>query len=162
MTAPRRKRDPQEVARFPRTSRINERYYARDNQPSWPQLTNRWHFEDARGRQYTIAEQHGEPFENERLRFAPKPAPPQCVADHRGAVTLWVRLPRLATWYEERDDDMLVLRERRSHQRYLVRLDARLKYSPKRRSGTVIVSGLGRTLCNLLLSEHAAPAKKGI
>lgn len=157
------RRTQAQIKQFPRTSHLNERYYARDNQPNWFQLAQiEHHFEDGEGRRYTIASRHSEPFENLRLRYGATPQPLQCVADHRGAVTLWVRLPRDVPWFTTQPEGLMLLREVKSGQKYLVRVDAQLKYSHKRRTGTVILSGLGRTLCNMLLQEHAAPTKKGV
>lgn len=158
------RRTQAQIKQFPRTSKINERYYARDNQPNWAQLAQLgYHFDDARGRRYTVAAQHSEPFENLRLRYGATPEPPQCVVNQLGGVTLWVRLPRDAPWFDQRHEGaMLLLREVRSGQRYLAKLDAHYKYSHKRRSGTVVLSGLGRTLCNMLLQEHAVTKNTGI
>ena len=154
LTARPRKR----VMQFPRTSRLNERYYARDNQPSFYQFGQDYHFYDDEGRLYRVAVQNNRVFQNERLRMGadgPARGLRRCQVEQYGAVVLYVKLARRETaWFGDRAiGRTLLLYERRSHEAFVVRLRTAFKHNTKRRTGTVTVSGLGSALCDTLLNE---------
>lgn len=144
--------------KWPRTDQINEKYYARDNQPSYNQLRREnSHFFDSLGRQYTLAVNNGQPFQNLRLQMTNKRVEnQQCLLDSYGHVTLYVKLvPKETQWFGGQSDlhHPLVLYERVTGQEHVVELESAHKYSMNRRTGTVTLRGLSLDLCDSLLNK---------
>ncbi len=155
MSARRRETD---FRKWPRTDRINERYYAQDNQPSFNQLKReQCHFVDAQGRQYTLAVANGQVFQNHRLLYPSARANQDSqhpAQDSRGAITLWVKLGRASEWFGGQSEvgHPLMLKERRTGREHVVELTGAFKHSPRRRTGTVTVQGLSLEQCVTLLN----------
>ena len=142
--------------------RVNERYYARDNNPSYFQFGQRYHFYDGEQRLYMIQEkEEGRLFYNERFKPThqrrERLAPKRCVVDDDGYVRLFVKLKnRQVRWFS--DDDIgkvLTVRLRRGgdpNQQIQMRLRKFYKAGRNRCTGTIAVS-MDRQLCNTLLNE---------
>lgn len=141
---------------WPRTSRINERYYAEENHPNFYQLKRAHsHFVDAWGREYTLATRNGQVFQNRRLQFTPPQGPQHCLTDSYGAVALYVKLPTQRTqWFAEQAlHAPLQLQERRSGRLHDVVLRSAFKWHQSLRTGTVWVEELSEELCDELLNN---------
>ena len=143
---------------WPRTDHINEGYYAMDNQPSFYQLDRQYHFSDAVGRQYTLAVENGQVFQNRRLQYAPHTQtdePRRCKQNRYGDLVLYVKLPQRVEWFAEQDlGRPLPLRERLSGIEQATRLVSAFKAHPQRRTGTCTVQGLDEALCLQLLNPR--------
>ena len=136
----------------PRAKRLNELYYARDNQRSFPQMkAKQYHFRDEFDRLYYIREENDDLFQNERLRQ--QPGKGRCLVDSNGVITLDVKLRKGAEWFSEREvgKRILLLPRGKGSQPYLVRLETAFKYGVERRTGTVQVSGLDPLECNIII-----------
>ncbi len=135
------------------TEKRRELYYARDNAPTARQFGDNYHFVDAEGRLYQIAAANGAVFQNRRFKQPARQEAQRCVVNTFGYVTLYVRLKPGVAWFGARDlDHPFVLRDREDEE-LGVRLRQLIKISPKRRSGTVLVSGLPANYCNALLNR---------
>jgi hypothetical protein len=136
-----------------RTNR-RELYYARDNTPSYNQFGDQYHFMDSDGRQYQLATQNGAVFQNRRF---PQPQQRQeaarCVVNTFGYVTLYVRLKTGVAWFSPLDLDRPLIVRDRDGEDVGIRLRQLVKVSPKKRTGTVLVSGLSASYCNALLNQ---------
>lgn len=161
----RRARPLEDVVRGPRTDKVNERYYARNNEPSFYQFNNSntgYHFYDAEGRLYRIASENNDEFQNLLLRGPSEQQQRQdCVVDTFGHVLLYVKLRhRTSRWFDENALERPVTlfthySASRTPEEYRVRIQSTIKPDYKRRTGAITVSGLSRQLCRLLLSVGA-------
>jgi hypothetical protein len=145
-------RPMKEIQKFPRTDKLNERYYAENNQPSFPQFGKDYHFYDTNGREYIIADQNRDTFQNKRLRYGPQGK--HCISNIYDEVTLYVKLPRGLPWFAPSETGhQLTLLSRTGSESFTVKISSSMKANPKRRTGNIIVAGLGRSLCDRLLNQ---------
>lgn len=137
--------------RGPRAEEINEDYYAKNNEPSYYQFGDDYHFYDDDNRKYMIATENDDVFQNELLRFSPNTRKTR--SDVYGEVTLYVKLSPKSEWFEER---MLgkpyIIYGKKDGLEYPIRLSSIYRASYKRRTGTVTVKGLGKVTCDAILS----------
>lgn len=142
----------QNLNKQPRADKLNEHYYAENNRPTFSQF-NDYHFYDDDGRIYMIADENKDVFQNKRLRYTPTGS--RCVTNNYDEVTLYVKLPRNIAWFSERDTGhSLQLHARSGTDTYIITLRTTMKENPKRRTGTITVSGLGRVLCDRILNSR--------
>lgn len=145
-----------------RARTINEKYYALNNQPSFPQLKKDFHLSDEEGRQYWIAQENGDTFQNKNLRTTPDTGIPKISSN--GDVTLYVKLAKKSCkWFGENDIGReLVLVGRVDRDEYDVVLTFALNGGlPGRRSGTIMVQGLDLDHCETLISNNSIrPSRK--
>jgi hypothetical protein len=146
--------------RTPRTDEPDEHYYARNNEPSFFQFKDNYHFYDAAGRLYRIAAQNGDEFQNELLRGGGDERPDP-IEDMFGHLVLYVKLHRRTSqWFDETALDRpttIYLRRRPDSpqpEEYRIRIQSTTKPDYKRRTGTITVSGLNKTLCRQLLASR--------
>lgn len=139
-----------------RREKRREKSYAIDNTPTYGQFKENYHFSDGDGRRYQLAVQNGSILQSRKLQAAQRPhrgETSRCVVNSFGYITLYVRLKTGMRWFERQDlDQPLVLRDRQGEEVGVV-LRQLLKVSPKRRTGTVLVSGLTQSYCNALLNQ---------
>lgn len=135
-----------------RTGKVNEKYYAKNDHPSYPQIKNH-HLYDERGRLYEIAQENGDLFQNENLRMTPDTGVPKISSD--GVVTVYVKLSKKAAWFGENEmNQEIILKSRVGRQEYLVTLISAIKPDPRRRAGIVELRGLDFQQCELLISSN--------
>jgi hypothetical protein len=138
------------MQKFPRTDKPNESYYAKNNMPTFSQFKD-YHFVDEQHRQYTIANDNSDAFQNKRLRLAPDTN--RCVVNQYDDIKLFVKLPRNLDWFSEIDAGRpLTLRSRDGTDSYTIVLKGSIQGDRTRRTGTIFVSGLTPMTCNKLLS----------
>lgn len=151
--------------RIPRADNINEHYYARNNEPSFNQFKDDYHFYDDENRLYRIASQNDDEFQNELLRGdgggggggLRSTINPQVVEDEFGHILLYVKLKkRTSVWFDENALDRPVTLYVKqglggTSDEYRVRIQSTIKPDYKRRTGSITVSGINKQLCRLLL-----------
>lgn len=148
-----------------RSEKRSEKYYARNNDPSYPQFAHQtFHFVDAARRQYMIAAENHAPFNNTRFKPNRQRGSDllRCQVNSDGQVKLFVRLPRQSEhWFATRDlnQPLELIRKDRPEERFLVRLRQAIKPSRARRTGTIFVSSLSQTYCNQLLNLVVPPQR---
>ena len=150
----RRARPLDQVQRTPRAEKINERYYARYNEPSFYQFGNDYHFTDSAGRLYQIANRNSDSFQNRLLREAPDTD--ECVDDGFGNILLYVKLKRRdSVWFDENmlERPLTIVSRRAPRTEYQIRVQSTVKPDARRRTGVISVSGLSRTLCQQMLAD---------
>ena len=133
-----------------------EQSYARDNTPTYNQFKEKYHFSDGEGRRYQLAVQNGSILQSRKLQPAQRPRqqePARCVVNSFGYITLYVRLKTGSRWFERQDLDHPLVLHDRAGEEVGVLLRQLIKVSPKRRTGTVLVSGLTPSYCNALLNQ---------
>lgn len=141
-----------------KSEKINEEYYARDNQPNFNQLRGKNHFYDQEGREYTIASRNKQTFQNDHFSYSRGENNNQykeCMVDPYGRITLYVRLTRGSySWFSGHaiGKELRLIRKSSPDYSHLVLLDSAFKYNPKRCTGTITVSGLDPSLCERLLN----------
>lgn len=139
------------MQKFPRTDRINERYYEKNNVPTFVQFKT-YHFVDEEGRQYMIANDNHDTFQNKNLRYLPDTN--RCVINSYNEIKLFVKLPRKLEWFSEMDNGRaLILETRSGDESYSITLKSNTIVDRKRRTGTIFVSGLSPFICNALLLQ---------
>jgi hypothetical protein len=154
-----RARAREQVQKTPRTDKVNERYYELFNEPSFRQFGNDFHFYDKAGRLYRIASQNGDEFQNQLLRqAATQTAGDECVQDTFGHTMLYVKLrSRKTQWFDDDAVDRAMIVYARSTgkdrqpEAHLIRIREMIKPDYKRRTGTIMVSGLTRQQCREIL-----------
>jgi hypothetical protein len=139
-----------QINKTPRTDNVNERYYERNNHPSFFQFDTH-HFTDEAGRKYMIADRNTDAFQNKRLRYSDRGK--ECVVNNYGEITLYVKLPRKLDWFSEMDSNRTFTIKTKSGDILPIVLRTFLKTDSKRRAGTITVSGLSPSFCNMLLSS---------
>lgn len=125
---------------------MNELYYARDNNPSFYQFKETYHFIDAEERQYMIAVKNRQVFQNHRFKAQrEKCGIQQPVINNYGFVKLYVKLadPQ-SKWFSHKDIGKPLVLYDRADKSELVILKSQEKYGVKRRTGTIYVKGLSR------------------
>lgn len=143
----------------PYTSEINERYYALDNQPNYNQLKGKAHFRDDEGREYTIAVENKQIFQNERLIYhkdGENDVEKNCIINNYGDVTLYVRLTKGSTsWFDGKSikKPIVLYRIDNDNYSYYVILRSAFKYNQSRLTGTVTIGELDPNLCRELLNK---------
>ena len=143
-------RKKEEINKFPRTDKINEKYYMMNNQPSFSQFGEDYHFYDDEERQYMIANENRDVFQNKRLRYTPDSK--RCISNNYNEITLYVKLPRGVKWFS-RNDTRLTIHTRIGGETFPIVIKSTMNGQEKRRTGTIIVSGLGRSICDRLLNQ---------
>lgn len=139
------------MQKFPRTDQPNESYYAKNNMPTFSQFKD-YHFIDKQGRQYMIANDNQDAFQNKRLRYTPDTN--RCVTNTYKEIKLFVKLPRNLDWFSEKDNGSeLTLQTRAGDDSYSIILKSNISVDRKRRTGTIFVSDLSPFVCNALLSQ---------
>ena len=145
-----RKKD--DINKFPRTDKINHEYYARNNEPSFSQFGKDYHFYDDEERQYMIANENKDVFQNKRLRYTPDSK--RCISNNYNEITLYVKLPSGTKWFSENDTGRShTIYTRIGNESFPIVLKGTMKGQEKRRTGTITVSGLGRSVCDRLLNQ---------
>lgn len=141
------------IKRTPRTAELNEAYYRRFNHPSFNHF-GPVHFVDAAGREYKLAAQNDDTYQNEMLRR--RPDVPRCIVDANGYVRLYVKLAqRGSEWFSPLAVNRpLTLRDPRRDLTYAVVLRSAFRYSARRRTGVITLSGLAPHFCNQLLAHE--------
>ena len=145
---------------FIRAERLDEKYYARRNAPTWHQLAGKSHFIDDSGRQYTLAPKNKETFQNERVQFKPRHMKRDTIVKKReitinsaGAIKFFVRLATSQSrWFGARDIDRSLTLHHKDEQ-YIVRIKSTDKPDPRSATGAVYIKGLSRELCETLLNQ---------
>lgn len=141
-----------------RSEKRSEKYYDRNNDPSFPQFARQtFHFVDVARRQYMIAAENHAPFNNTRFKPTRQRGNDalRCQVNSDGHVKLFVRLPRQSEhWFAARElnQPLELIRMDRPEERFLVRLRQTIKPSRARRTGTIFVSSLSQSYCNQLLN----------
>jgi len=130
-----------------RAKQVNELYYARDNNPSFYQFKENYHFIDAEGRQYMIAVKNRQVFQNAAFKEKGRPkdkGPKEPVRNNSGLTLLYVKLTDPTTkWFGHGDmGKPLLLREKISGATHVVTLKSQEKHNVKRRTGNIYVKGL--------------------
>jgi hypothetical protein len=138
---------------YPRAEKLKESYYEKANYPTYNQLKE-WHFSDEQGRQYTLAAENDDSFQNLALRDTKNST--QVQLDENGHVLLYVRLARKhkqqPPWFTS-DESFLVLKERRTNEEYAVEVASEYR-APGKSTGVITVRGLTRGECNAILKEQ--------
>lgn len=134
-----------------RTDSINERYYAINNQPSFPQLKKDYHFYDNEGRFYWIVEENDDTFQNKNLRQSPDKG--RCVSPSYGTILLNVKLKRGAIWFDENQLDRERSIQTLDGERCIIKIVSIENGRGKRRTGTIEVKGLDKEFCNYLIYQ---------
>lgn len=126
--------------------KVNELYYARDNNPSFYQFKKSYHFIDSQDRQYMIAVKNRQTFQNTRFKNTRTPSVglKEPVINNYDFVTLYVKLTDPETkWFGYSDiGKPLILSEKGSGIEHIVILKTAAKHSVTRRTGTIQVKGL--------------------
>ena len=129
-----------------RAEKVNELYYARDNQPSFYQLKKDYHFIDTENRQYWIGVKNRQVLQNDAFKPPPGRVPKvkEPAINIYGVTQLYVKLTDPETkWFAHKDiGKPLILRERGSQREHVVTLRSQEKHNPRRRTGNVYVKGL--------------------
>ena len=163
------------------SNKVNELYYARDNNPNFYQFSE-YHFRDREGRLYKIADynQQSSPVLNNnrftvnkergKSRYQTSPLMRfdttnnnnfkenrrrQCYVSSDGYIKMFVKLPNSSVrWFNASSIDKLIsTREGKSKDGVVFKLRQAFRYNEKRRTGTIYVSGLNKTYCNNLLND---------
>lgn len=137
-----------------RTGKINENYYALNNNPNYYQFKKNYHFIDSENRQYMIALDNDASFRN--LKFQPTVTNSirSCLVNNDRQVILHVRLPKTTEWFTyDQINQSILLRDVASNQEIYVTLMEATKPNHKRRTGTITIAGLDVDYCNLLLNQ---------
>jgi hypothetical protein len=147
------------------SDKINESYYAKDNNPSFYQFKKTYHFYDDYDRQYIIASKNGQVLQNTRFkstRDEKKKKVPEPVINNYGYAKLYVKLADPASpWFSRTDiNKPLILHERTTGEQsrsssssssIIVELMSHEKVKANRRTGTVFLKGVDKeTLVRLL------------
>jgi hypothetical protein len=149
------------MSRNIRAVRINEDYYARRNTPTFNQLAGgKHHFTDALGREYTLASQNSQVFQNKRLQFEQQPRKQKIVhalepvtSRPFGFVKLYVRLTNHTKWFGTKDTRKTLTLTSRAYGDFTVQLKQTDKPDPRRATGSIFVKGLDLMFCRRLLNS---------
>jgi len=153
--------------------KINEKYYALDNNPSFFQFGKNYHFYDKQGRIYQIASKNKNIFQN--TQFKPKNMQKknddthkkECLHNSYNYVTLFVKLKNpTVQWFTHKDINKTIILHRKIKDRNYkkeyemegnasIKLKAFFKNNQKRRTGTIQVTGLDIGECNILLNQSS-------
>ena len=140
------------------SGRINERYYARNNTPSFYQFKDTYQFNDDQGRLYKIATKNRQVFENtkfknKRARSAVQGMHSEPFINSYGFTKLYVKLGNpLTPWFGHKDIGKTLVLQARDGTNYAVVLKSHEKTTEKRRTGSIMVKGLDKVTLNRLLS----------
>lgn len=149
-----------------RVDKIDEGYYAKDNNPSFYQIKKKdYHFYDDKDRVYKIASKNRQVLQN--TRFKPRGMRKNIdekvmepVFDRYNCAKLYVKLTNpLSPWFVRSElNKQLVLYYRahengRSRTKIVVELKRHEKSNEKRRTGEVFVKGLDKTALLHLLNQ---------
>lgn len=140
---------------------INERYYARDNTPSFYQFKQRYHFYDEQGRQYMIVTKNRQVLQNMRFKSTrlSSTTTQEPVMNNYDQAKLYVKLSEPMTpWFGYKDvGKRLVLIERGGDgmlRSFTVELKSYEKNSASRRVGSIYVKGLDRATLTEILNRN--------
>jgi len=131
-----------------RASKVNELYYARDNQPSFYQFKQNYHFIDDQDRQYMIAVKNRQVFQNTAFKPARSTRDEgkrkEPVVNNMGIAQLYVKLADPNTkWFAHKDiGKPLILKEKNTGIQHIVILQRHEKHNVTRRTGNIYVKGL--------------------
>jgi len=144
-----------------RAEALNEDYYARNNTPTFNQLSGgTHHFTDQQGREYTLATKNNQVFQNKRVQYnKPVSRKQQQQQQHeivtsRGStkyVKLYVRLSRHTKWFGAKDARKALTLTSPRYGDFVVHLKATDKPDPRRATGAIYVKGLDLGLCRRIL-----------
>lgn len=144
-----------------RAKKVNELYYARDNNPSFYQFKKNYHFIDSEERQYMIAVKNKQVFQNTRFKNKNTQASMvgkvlEPVITNYGFTKLYVKLANpTSTWFTQRDINKVLILYDKSQNAYQVVLKSHEKHNVSRRTGTIYVKGLNKVdLLTLLNAER--------
>lgn len=141
-----------------RRKKVNELYYARDNNPSFYQFKQNYHFTDSSDRQYMIAVKNRQVFQNAKFQNNSRRAATQelrePVMTNSGFVKLYVKLTDpTSKWFGHSDmNHSFFLYGKKRDGPYLVVLKIQEKHNVKRRTGAIYVKGLSREVLLTLLN----------
>lgn len=142
-----------------RAKKLNEKYYGRDNQRSFPQLKAKgYDFRDEFGRLYYVREDNDDTFQNDNLRETKGKG--RCIYESNGSITLDVKLRKGAEWFGDGQIGKKFFLFPRTTSGgyasgyYIVRLETAMKVGVRRRVGTVQILGLDRDLCNFIIQKN--------
>ena len=150
-----------------RAERFNEKYYALSNTPTFNQFKEKYHFTDQYNRQYMIAINNKEIFQNESVQFKKKKnhdhKPLHCIKNMYGYIKLYVKLPSNNNkWFGARDinKNIILSRIRKKgilteniDETFTVILKSTEHPMYKRSTGIIYVKGLDIQLCNDILNK---------
>ena len=163
------------------TDKVNLKYYAENNTPSFYQIKAKdHHFFDKKGRKYIIMVKDGQPFKNKKFqtplprgrgkrRDIPAPnvtggKPKECVVNNYGEITMYVKLANGTEWFLNSEiGRYLTLYERREKNEVQIKLKSTLKVNYKSKMGRITVQGLTAEYCNTLLNtieDHDGKKKR--
>ncbi len=143
-----------------KAKKVNELYYAKDNNPSFYQFKKNYDFIDAEDRQYMIAVKNHQVFQN--ARFKPKRTDSSSrgirepVITSYGYVKLYVKLANPASrWFTHRDINKPIMLYDKNDDgiAYQVILKTQEKHNATRRTGTIYVKGLDKEDLHVILNK---------
>jgi len=145
--------------RFFKGVKINEKYYAEDNNPNFNQFGKNYHFIDEKGRLYKIATRNNQIFENEKFKQYNKEEDNRilkCYKSNDNYIKLFVKLPEKdINWFFDKDlNKEIILRSiKDDNELYIIKIKQAFKKNIKRRTGTVFIQGINESLCNEILNK---------
>lgn len=146
-----------------RAENFNETYYARRNAPNFNQFKNRYHFIDEHGRQYMIASENKQVFQNTNVQFKPRNSSNikkhyKCVTNSYSHIKMYVKIYKnKMDWFNWKDMNKPITLMKKDDKSitYTVILKSTDKPEEKAATGIIYVKGIDINvlLCNEMLNK---------